>query len=272
MNVNMMKAVCLGGAALLFSVSAAWAQAPIIDLGDGQAARSGAGGAAPAVQPIGPEPASAGEFLYQLQALQQEVMTLRGEVERQGHELEQLRQQSLDRYIDLDRRIGNGGAAAESGAAAPAAPVPVARTSAPERSPAPTSSLSSRPGEYEAYKSAYAKVKAQEFAGAVTAFKNFLKQHPDGRYAPNAYYWLGELYLVQSPPQPDEAEAEFRRLLRDYPENAKVPDAMLKLGRLYYQRGEKDRSRQLLEQIIAEYRQHDSAAVSLAQQFLIENF
>lgn len=253
------------GSALLCALTAslALAQAPVIDLG---------GAGTPPEAGAGAERGGVGELLHQVQALQQEVMMLRGEVEQQGHELEQLRQQSLDRYIDLDRRIGGeggerGGEARSEGAAAPlVAPVPV-----PEP-PSTSGSRRAQAGEHEDYKAAYARVKGQEFSAAITAFKRFLERHPEGRYAPNAHYWLGELYLVQSPPQPEEAEAAFTRLLRDYPDNAKVPDAMFKLGRIYYQRGEQDRARQVLEQVIAEYRQQDTAAVGLARQFIDENF
>ena len=31
-------------------------------------------------------------------------------------------------------------------------------------------------------------------------FKDFLQRYPDGKYAANAHYWLGELYLVMEPP------------------------------------------------------------------------
>lgn len=45
------------------------------------------------------------ELFNAIQSLQQEVMQLRGLVEEQAHELSRLQQQSIERYIDLDRRI-----------------------------------------------------------------------------------------------------------------------------------------------------------------------
>lgn len=269
----------LMGAALLWTLlwsSVVQAQAPIIDLSDTERARSGGsggdGGDGDAQQG-----GNAGELLYQLQMLQQEVMTLRGLVEQQANELQQLRQQSLDRYVELDRRVSalQGGepvsaAAAEGSGSARGESLPQSRPRATRQSSEPSSA--NRKGEYEAYKNAYAKVKAQEFSGAVEAFQQFLEDYPEGDYAPNAHYWLGELYLVLTPPQPDKAQAAFTRLLQDYPGHAKVPDAMFKLGRMFYERGEQDRSRQLLEQVVAEYKQRDSSAVVLAQQFLDQNF
>ena len=68
-----------------------------------------------ATAPITSQTQNFGELLYQLQLLQQEVMTLRGQLEEQGHQLRQLKQQSLERYVDLDRRISAGGTAISAG-------------------------------------------------------------------------------------------------------------------------------------------------------------
>jgi len=45
------------------------------------------------------------EFFYQMQLLQQEVQNLRGMVEQLTYEVQQLKQQRMDDYLDLDRRI-----------------------------------------------------------------------------------------------------------------------------------------------------------------------
>ena len=46
-----------------------------------------------------------GELFYQMQVLQQEVMLLRGQVEDQSRQLDQVKQQNLNRIVDLDRRV-----------------------------------------------------------------------------------------------------------------------------------------------------------------------
>lgn len=266
-------AASLCGAAFMLSGAWVWAQAPIIDLSEAGVGRRAAPpptNTAPASTPAASSGVDAGELLYQLQLMQQELMTLRGLVEQQGHELQQLRQQSMDRYIELDRRVS-----ALQGTAPSALPerstteVDGGRRGSP---PSLDSTSEPLPGEYEAYKAAYSRVKAQEFNGAIESFTRFLSDYPEGRYTPNAYYWLGELYLVLSPPQPDKAAEAFTQLLQRYPDNAKVPDAMFKLGRLYYEQGKRDRARQLMEQVVAEYKQQDSSAVALARQFLSEKF
>ena len=43
-------------------------------------------------------------------------------------------------------------------------------------------------------------MQGRQFEKAITSFNQFLQQYPDGQYAANAHYWLGELYLVLDPP------------------------------------------------------------------------
>ena len=206
-----------------------------------------------------------GEIYYQLQLLQREVMQLRGQVEEQAHELRQLKQQSLERYVDLDRRIGGVGALPDG--ESPATPANGNGSSPPKAAPS-----QAQPGETEAYRSAYALVRNQNFEQAVEAFKVFLQQYPDGKYAPNAHYWLGELYLVISPPDLEAARRAFTLLLEQYPDNSKIPDALYKLGRIYFQKGNSTRAREFLDRVVNDYADSGSSAVGLARDFISENY
>ena len=117
---------------------------------------------------------------------------------------------------------------------------------------------------------AYELVRERAFDDAVLAFTGFLADYPFGRYAPNAHYWLGELYLVLDPPDPELARQNFKLLLDQYPADPKVPDALYKLGRVQFIKGNRQRSREYLDEVIREYPSH--AAAQLARQFLLENF
>jgi tol-pal system protein YbgF len=132
-----------------------------------------------------------------------------------------------------------------------------------------TAEAPEQPGEGEAYRAAYALVRGQEFDQAVTAFNAFLEKFPAGRYAPNAHYWLGELYLVIEPADPEAARQSFMLLLNQYPGNAKMPDALYKLGRVHFIKGNRDRSREYLNRVMREY--PDSAAARLAGDFIDQN-
>ena len=202
-------------------------------------------------------------------------MQLRGIVEEQSHQLEALKQQSLDRYMDLDRRLGGGGAAA-AGAAQPAAgagaAVPV-DASAPVAAPAAAAGTgaAATPGEQEAYKQAYAKLKGQQYTAAIQGFNAFLKDYPNSELVPNAYYWLGELHLVESPQNLNAAEQSFDKLLGEYPQHAKAPDALYKQGKIAFLKGDKAKSKKLMQRVIDEYGASGSTAPQLAKQFMDEN-
>ncbi len=198
------------------------------------------------------------EIYQRLKSLQQELMELRGIVEEQGHELRTLKQQSLDRYIELDRRIGGGGAGS-------------AKSSGSDS--APGNAIGSVPSEeIDAYRQAYELVKAKKFDEAIIGFDKFLQSYPEGTYAPNALYWKGELQLVSSPRDLKAAENAFATLLKKYPEHSKVPDAMYKLGKVYFLSGEKAKSRKLLDELIAKHGDSNRSAVKFARQFLQDNF
>jgi len=217
---------------------------------------------------------SSGELFYQLQVLQDELMKLRGIVEEQGEELRQLKQQRLDDYISLDRRIGGGSAAPPPGPA-PASDVPIDATQAPS-APAPSMAASTAPrtapaaGEEPAYQAAYERVRNRQFPEAIVAFNDFVAQYPNGSYTGNAHYWLGELYLLDG----DNAAAKrnFETLLNNFGDNRKVPDAMFKLGRIYHQDGDDARAKELLQKVANDYAGSDSSAPRLAREYLQQNF
>lgn len=236
-------------------------------------------GESPASPVGGNSGANPGQLLMQVQQLQQEVMRLNGLIEEQAHELSTLKAQSLERYIDLDRRLGllAGGTVepATDAAAGLSATAPSVETAAPTSSPAAVPSppaAQAQPGEAQAYQAAYALVRSQQFNQAVTAFQKFLQDFPAGRFTPNAHYWLGELYLVTSPPDPEAARQSFMLLLDMYPQDSKVPDALFKLGRIHYTKGNRERAREFLDRVINEFGSSNSAAVKLAQDFISENY
>ncbi|WP_116366631.1 tol-pal system protein YbgF [Parahaliea mediterranea] len=244
---------------------------------------------APAGQGVGqgPAPAAAapdvasgggniGQLVLKVQQLQQEVMRLNGKVEEQAHELRTLKSQSLERYVDLDRRVselatGGAGGAAAGGAAAAGAGAAMADEGTPTVSTG-AARVKEQPGEADAYRAAYALVRGQQFDQAVSAFRDFLRQYPAGRYAPNAYYWLGELYLVVQPADLESSRQNFTLLLEEYPDNAKVPDALYKLGRVHYMKGNREKAREYLDRVVRDYGDSNNAAARLAQDFIDENY
>ena len=255
-----------------------WAQAPVVDMNSSQSgAQSGQ--------------TMQGEIYQQLQQLRQEMMSLRGIVEEQEHQISQLKQQSLDRYIDLDRRLGSlttGATGAVVGSSSDAAGVAIdaignelpadnstSATTAVAASPKVSSGTSVVPStgnESSDYTDAYALVKSGDYDKAITAFLAYAERYPSGRYTPNAWYWLGELYVAVKPQNLKGATAAFQYLLSKYPDHDKVPAAMYKLGTVYFFSDHKEKSQEMLTHVIDRYSSTGNSAVNKSREFLRKNF
>ena len=208
-----------------------------------------------------------GSLMLRVQQLEADVRRLNGLLEEATQALRLLEAQSLERYVDLDRRLASGAAVENDEVAGSTDVAPI---SAPSDTPGAGRAVDAQEGEEAAYRAAYELVREREFDDAVAAFTAFLADFPFGRYAPNAHYWLGELYLVLDPPDPELARQNFKLLLDQYPADPKVPDALYKLGRVQFIKGNRQRSKEYLDEVIREYPSH--AAAQLARQFLLENF
>jgi tol-pal system protein YbgF len=221
-----------------------------------------------------------GNMYLQIQQMQQEIMRLNGKMEEQAYELSTLKEQSLQRYMDLDKRLGNG-------SASPTSPGPSAQTTSPAGAeginaagtptapeiPGNSSPGVEQPGEADAYRAAYALVMpARKFDEAVPAFQQFLQRYPDGAYAANAHYWLGELYLVKEPPDLEAARQSFALLLSQYPDSSKAPDALFKLGKVQFLKGNREKAKEYLDLVITQYEGTNNAVVKLARDFIAQNY
>jgi tol-pal system protein YbgF len=223
--------------------------------------------------PLNPEPladtsSDARSLALRVQQLEEEIRRLNGLVEEQASLLTRLQDQSLERYVEVDRRLAT--IASGEGINATDDPVSPADTVAlGEPNAAPEEPLKApQMGEQEAYQAAYGLVRERQFSDALTAFAAFLGEYPFGRFAPNAHYWLGELYLVVEPVDPESARQNFQVLLDQYPNDRKVPDALYKLGRVHALKGNQERSREYLQRVISEYGADGHPAAQLAKDFL----
>lgn len=214
-----------------------------------------------------------GSLFSQIQQLQQEVMRLNGKVEEQAHEIRVLKEQSMQRYVDLDKRLSESpaGSAATAGGSSDTRTAPAVDDTPPAVSTG-SSGAKEQPGELEAYRAAYALVQGREFDRAIPAFQQFQRDYPDGKYAANAYYWLGELYLVKDPPDLESSRQAFAMLISQYPDNSKAADALYKLGKVQFMKGNREKAREYLDLVIRQYSSSNSTVANLARDFIAENY
>lgn len=214
--------------------------------------------------------ASNADLFFKIQALEQEVMGLRGQVEEQAHQIRKLSKQRREDYIDLDKRISNmsRGSTAPAGSYGASNSVPTVAAPIPA---APVGARISDGGgdpamEQGSYQAAYDLVKRQEFKEALPAFKDFILLYPNGSYAANAHYWLGELYLYEA--NLDNAIQEFETVVQRYPQHRKAPDALYKLGKAHHVRGDPQTARIMLNRVLSDYGRSGSNAVKLARDYI----
>ncbi|MGI1678889.1 MAG: tetratricopeptide repeat protein [Cellvibrionaceae bacterium] len=205
------------------------------------------------------------EMYYQLQALQQEVATLRGQLEEQSYELKRLKQQRLDDYTDLDDRVStlsNGGAVSAPRSVNSRSSSNSGHTS----SQGVTTRPASNPDEFASYNGAMDLIRSKQYDQAIESFQKLLADHPHGQYSANSLHWLGQLYQLRN--DPEKARDSYSKVVSDYPEHSKSSDAKLKLGQLYFQLGDKQKSKALLQEVAAS----DTSESRLAKSFLQEKF
>jgi len=222
------------------------------------------------------------QLLMIIQQLQDEVRSLRGELEQQAFRMKKMERQQLDRYRDLDRRIsslmtnqGVGGSAgvaangskpvqipdgqadsnvATTGAEAPAPQATTASTGAvaavqPQVKPAqPVSSVKNGVSDSKAYREAFGLVRARDFAGAVVAFNAFVRDYPNSPRVANAHYWMGEIHHAEQ--KLELARESFALVLGQFPDHPKAPHAAYKLGVIYSDLGDKARSDEYLDYVL----------------------
>ena len=264
--------------ALSFAPLAVWAAVPVTDSNSGYN-NSGssyppagygtngayAGGAATSA------PSAQGELFNQLQRMQDQLSQQQGAIEVLQNQVNQLKQEGLERYQDLDRRIGAGVTPAATpdnssagGAPSAAAGGAAAGAAAASQPPAASSEPGDPAKEKLYYDAAFDLIKAKDFDKASQAFTAFLRKYPNSQYAGNAQYWLGEVNLAKGDLQ--GAGQAFAKVSQLYPKHAKVPDSLYKLADVERRLGHTDKVKGILQQVVAQY--PGTSAAQLAQRDL----
>lgn len=120
--------------------------------------------------------------------------------------------------------------------------------------------FSSNVDEQTAYQNAVDLIlKKRDYSGAIPAFQQFQKDYPDSNFAPNAHYWLGQLYFAKK--QDKEAAQSFIAVLT-YSESNKRADALVKLGDIAKRNNNSAQANKYYQQVIDEYPTSASANVA----------
>jgi tol-pal system protein YbgF len=206
------------------------------------------------------------ELFYMIQQLQGEVRRLQGEVEEQRHLINRLQQQGRDRYIDLDQRILDLSEKVAS-QPDPKASAGAGSLGSGGSGPAVVAREYRQPGaeERKAYEQIQDLIRNQKkYDEAISRIYEFIDEYPEGDLTVNAYYWLGEVYLVK--PQLEQAKQAFTIVATRFSDHRKAPDAVYKLGVTHDRLGDKEQARRSMQTVIEDY--PSSSAADLARKFL----
>ncbi|HUL40535.1 MAG TPA: tol-pal system protein YbgF [Burkholderiales bacterium] len=187
------------------------------------------------------------DLLTQIQALKVDLDKLRGQIEVQANDIESIEKRQKDFYVDLDTRLRRLEQSSQT--LAPAPETGGAKPGKPGGANAET--------ETKSYETAYNLFKAGNYAGAVTAFQNFIKEYPSSNLASSAQYWIGNAYFAQRDFK--NAIASQQKLLDVYPDSSKAPDAMLNIASSQQELGNDTAAKKTLKELIAKYPVSDAA-------------
>ena len=201
------------------------------------------------------------ELFYRLQVLQQDLKDLRGTIEEQSYLIKRLERSQKEQYLDLDSRLVQIGGSEQEGLTS----LTEGKKSSEEALPL----LGESPefdNEREAYQYAFDLMRNRQYQESLGGFEKIIVEFPNGQYTPNAFYWIGELYLAQG--DNEKSRQSFIQVISLYPDHQKVPDSMYKLGVVYFALGDNQSALKYLGQVQQEY--PNSSAAGLAARYSAE--
>lgn len=223
------------------------------------------------------------DLATRMDSMQSEIQQLLGQLEEQTHEIDQLKKRQRDLYLDIDRRLQQAEQARASmpaapamsasgsvfGGAVPGGTASVAGAASPANAAQPDAPIASQTSidpqqERGDYERAFNLLKEGRYDLAVMAFKTFVQNFPQGNYADNAQYWLGEANYVQR--HFEVALSEFGKVVNEHPNSPKRADALLKMGYTYQELKQYDKARSSLNEVVMNY--PNTTAASLAKKRL----
>ena len=203
-------------------------------------------------------------MVAQVQALSDEIRSLRDQVDVLENELDETRQRQKDLYDDLDARLrkieppmatGTGsddgtsvsgeGTAIDSETAEPSGEVsgeiPVEIPTEADEAVDPTVVR-------EIYDDAFRTLRQGKYEDSIIKFKALIQNHPESELVDDSLYWIAEANYVTK--NFDVALPVFEQIIRDYSENRRAPEAMLKIGYIYYDQQNYEQAQSYLLEVI----------------------
>ena len=189
------------------------------------------------------------DLIYQkISDLEQEIATLRNLIEENTYLIERYQELQQQRYLDLDKRLHN--------------------LLSEEKEDLATEYLNGQQHnsteEIDLYKGALELFEASRYAEALESFRELIISYPEGAYSADAYFWSGELYLVQQ--LFEDAREHYLVVVEKFIDHPRVADSLFKLGILEIALMNDQIANSYFSRVISEY--PDTGAAELAKKSL----
>tara|TARA_B100001765_G_scaffold77708_1_gene47434 strand:- start:638 stop:1312 length:675 start_codon:yes stop_codon:yes gene_type:complete len=186
------------------------------------------------------------DLIYQkISDLEQEIATLRNLIEENTYLIERYQELQQQRYLDLDKRLHN--------------------LLSEEKEDLATEYLNGQQHnsteEIDLYKGALELFEASRYAEALESFRELIISYPEGAYSADAYFWSGELYLVQQ--LFEDAREHYLVVVEKFIDHPRVADSLFKLGVLERALMNDQIANSYFSRVISEY--PDTGAAELAK-------
>jgi len=207
-------------------------------------------------------------LLNQVTSLQADVRQLRGQLELQKHELDNLKKRQQSIYADINDRLqkltpSNANAAGSTSVLSSGdLAVPIAQRKAASsfvKQAEPANGKTSVT-EKMAFNAAYANVRDNHYKQAIMQFKQFLIDYPAGEYSDNAQFWLASVYRVTR--DIPAAKKGFKAVAVNYPKSEKASVSLYKLAGIYIDEKNKGEAKKIYQQLIKQYAGSTSAKMA----------
>ena len=153
------------------------------------------------------------DLIYQkIGALEQEIATLRNLIEENTFLIERYQELQQQRYLDLDKRLHS---------------ILSGELEELNEGSLNLNDLNSTE-EIDLYKEALELFEVSRYAEALEVFRDLIISFPEGTYSADAYFWSGELYLVQE--QLEDAREHYLVVAEKFKNHDRVADCLYKLG------------------------------------------
>ena len=206
-----------------------------------------------------------GQLLQQVQQqlsdTQRDIDSLRGQIQENQYQLNQITERQKNLYQQLDtlsssntQAQGASGDAAAAAGGAGADDAAGGNNASAGASAAPVQSGDANT-DYNAAVALVLEKKQNE--QAIAAFQAFVKKYPDSTYQPNANYWLGQLNYNKG--KKDDAAYYFATVVKNYPKSPKSADALYKVGVIMQEKGDTAKAKAVYQQVSKLYPNTDAA-------------